>query len=128
MRRLAPIPCLLLLGACNGATSVPQDAAEADSGEPPMDSGEPAVDAAGPGDSGPPDTGAPDTAVACSYPEGAVEPMALGAVLWPYRWPEAILGDGTRVHLDLEEVHCTADENIDWSPFDILLFISIAAW
>ena len=64
----------------------------------------------------------------CTYPMGAVEPMALGAVIWPYRWPEAIDGTGRNVPLDLTEVHCTADENIDWRPFDFLLFISYPAW
>lgn len=78
-----------------------------------LDSGGPLFDA-GPG--------------GCAYPEGAVEPMAAGAVLWPYRWPNAIDGAGNDHPLDLTEVHCTADPNIDWSPFDVLVFISIPGW
>lgn len=64
----------------------------------------------------------------CTYPSGAVEPMALGAVLWPYQWPEAIDGTGANHPLDLTEVTCTEDPNRDWSPFDVLVFISIPGW
>ena len=71
-------------------------------------------------DPGPPCTG---------YPEGAVEPMALGEVLSPYAWPSArSLVDGTQLPLDLANVPCAVDPGIDWSPFDVLLFVSIPAW
>lgn len=95
-----------------------------------LDSGPTRTDGAVPGvDAARADAARPDGAVAgCTYPAGAVEPMALGAVIWPYRWPQAIDGAGRNVPLDLVEAHCTADENIDWSPFDVLLFISIPAW
>ena len=66
--------------------------------------------------------------VACAYPEGAVEPMAIDEVLSPYRWPKAIDGTGRNVPLDLAKVPCADDEEIDWSPFDVLLFVSIPAW
>lgn len=64
----------------------------------------------------------------CEYPEGAVEPMALGEVLWPYSWPVAIDGNGTEVSLELEDAPCGFDEVIEWSPHDVLVFISIPAW
>ena len=32
--------------------------------------------------------------LAASHPAGPVEPMAVGSVLWPYNWPEAIDGAG----------------------------------
>lgn len=77
-----------------------------------------------------PDSGPVDSGVSsgCSYPGGAVEPMALGAVLWPYRWPQAINGEGRALPLDLANAPCANDEDIDWSPFDVLVFISIPAW
>jgi hypothetical protein len=65
----------------------------------------------------------------CAYPEGAVEPMAIGSVITPYSWPEAIdRRDDSRVALDLANVACAVDPVIDWSPFDVLLFVSIPAW
>lgn len=76
------------------------------------------------------DTGSDGTVGnSCTYPTGAVEPMAVGQVLTPYSWPEAIdRRTGARVVLDLANVPCAADEVIDWSPFDVLLFISLPAW
>lgn len=80
-------------------------------------------------DSGPRDVGSPDTGPACGYPSGAeVEPMMRGMPLWAYRWPEAIDGIGRNFPIDLVEVACETDENIDWSPFDVLVFIAIPAW
>ncbi|MEN0062550.1 MAG: hypothetical protein AAGA48_10405 [Myxococcota bacterium] len=74
----------------------------------------------------------PGTSVDCvdvTYPEGAVEPMALGEVISPYRWPNASLrADGTLVSLNLRQAPCALDDDIDWSPFDVLLFVSIPAW
>jgi hypothetical protein len=76
-----------------------------------------------------PDGEPPDCEGGQLYPEGAVEPMALGEVLSPYRWPDAIhRGTGQRVALDLQHVPCGVDPEIDWSPFDVLLFVSIPAW
>ena len=93
------------------------DAAASDGGGAASDSGQDRIDAGPPSDAG-----------SCPYPSGAVEPMAVGEVLWPYRWSEAIAADGTNVPIDLREVTCTADPNIDWSPFDLLVFISIPGW
>lgn len=70
----------------------------------------------------------PDTAVSCDYPAGAVEPMALGEVLTPYAWPRALHADGRDLPLRLERVPCAVDPDIDWSPFDLLLFVSVPAW
>jgi hypothetical protein len=94
-------PLLLLLG-CGGSNG--PDAIQGD--------GEPA-----------------DCAGGETYPPGAVEPMALGETLSPYRWPEAVhLGTGQRAALDLADTPCATDPEIDWSPFDVLLFVSIPAW
>ena len=63
------------------------------------------------------------------YPEDAVRPMELKSVLFPYSWPEAKnLATGAIEALDLGQVPCATDEAIDWSPFDVLLFVSIPAW
>lgn len=73
-----------------------------------------------------------DATLSCgdeSYPTGAVEPMAMGEVLAPYGWPDAEhRGTGVRTALDLAYVPCAGDPVIDWSPFDVLLFVSIPAW
>ncbi len=70
-----------------------------------------------------------DPVTGCTYPEGAVEPMALNEVLSPYSWPNARHRDGVRTGpLDLANVPCATDPDIDWSPFDVLLFVSIPAW
>jgi len=64
-----------------------------------------------------------------TYPAGEVEPMALGETLTPYAWPDAEnLRSGQRADLDLGTVPCDIDDDIDWSPFDVLLFISVPAW
>jgi hypothetical protein len=73
-------------------------------------------------------TDSSESGVECSYPEGAVEPMTLEAVLTPYSWPTAIHADGTTIALDLANVPCATDEAIDWSIHEILVFISIPAW
>jgi len=64
----------------------------------------------------------------CEYPPGAVEPMALNEVLSPYSWPAAKRADGLTTPLDLVKAHCDSDEVIDWSPHEVLVFISIPAW
>jgi hypothetical protein len=71
---------------------------------------------------------APDCSDA-TYPEGAVEPMALNEVLTPYRWPVAVdRRTGERLPLDLAAAPCDTDPEIDWTPFEALLFVSIPAW
>ena len=65
----------------------------------------------------------------CDYPSGVADPMTLGEVMPAFRWPSAkSLVDGTKTAFDLAEVHCGASADIDWSPFDILLFVSVPAW
>ena len=54
--------------------------------------------------------------------------MARGEVLFPYSWPKARHRDGRSGSLDLQFVPCNDDPDIDWSPFDVLLFVSIPAW
>lgn len=70
----------------------------------------------------------PDTACA-DYPPDAVRPMEEGSVLYPYAWPEALgLSSNFSGALDLGFAPCDTDPEIDWSPFDILYFVSIPAW
>ena len=69
-----------------------------------------------------------DPEVPCDYPAGAAEPMAQGEVINSYVWPTALDADRTERSLNLTEVHCNEDGDIDWSPFDMLLFVSIPAW
>ena len=64
----------------------------------------------------------------CEYPAGAVEPMALDEVLTPYSWPTAIHGDGTQAAMMLADAPCGIDDVIEWSPHDVLVFVSIPAW
>lgn len=73
------------------------------------------------------DAAGDDDDAACAYPDGAVEPMELSEVITPYAWPEARHLDGDEASIDLERVFCNEDD-IDWSPFDVLLFISLPAW
>jgi hypothetical protein len=87
-----------------------------------------AVDTGTPGTTDTTDTDTPTTELPGCYPEGAVEPMAVGAVLFPYRWPTAIHRDGRRAPLDLAHAPCADDAEIDWSPHDALVFVSIPAW
>ena len=64
-----------------------------------------------------------------AYPPDPVEPMALGEVLYPYSWPVAVnRATLESTTLDLAMVPCASDPVIDWSPFDVLLFVSIPAW
>ncbi|PRQ08215.1 hypothetical protein [Enhygromyxa salina] len=80
-----------------------------------------------PGD-GDGDSGDGDGDPGCSYPLGAVEPMAIDEVITPYSWPTAIHGDGTMAALALLDAPCDTDEIVDWSPHELLVFISIPAW
>jgi hypothetical protein len=109
--------CTLLTACQPGSAGAPDDTVPADT--------DAARDTDGPSDS---DAATDSDTVACAYPEGAVEPMAINEVLSPYRWPKAIDGTGRNVPLDLAKVPCDDDEEIDWSPFDVLLFVSIPAW
>jgi hypothetical protein len=64
-----------------------------------------------------------------AYPEGVVDPMTLGETIPPFRWAEAVhRGSSQRAALDLGQVPCALSPDIDWSPFDALLFVSIPAW
>ena len=72
------------------------------------------------------ETGTPSAP--CAYPEGAVDPMALGEVMPAFSWPDARHLDGRTASLELEKAACNDDDDIDWSPFDVLVFVSIPAW
>jgi hypothetical protein len=54
--------------------------------------------------------------------------MTEGETLYPYSWPRAFRADDTEIALDLSKAPCDEDEDIDWSPFDTLTFVSIPAW
>lgn len=116
----------LLAAGCDDGTPDPMDASDGTDSGALSDAGDGTTDA-GDFDSGstPFDSG---PGMGCMYPAGPVEPMAVGSVLWPYNWPEAIDGAGQNFPIDLEQVACDTDPNIDWSPFDVLVFIAIPAW
>ncbi|MBX2799444.1 MAG: hypothetical protein KTR31_17345 [Myxococcales bacterium] len=66
-----------------------------------------------------------------TYLEHDVDPVAmeLGGVMYPHRWPEGEhRGTGLRTEVDLGAIPCGTSSDIDWSPFDVLLFVSIPAW
>jgi hypothetical protein len=64
----------------------------------------------------------------CDYAANAVDPMELDEVITSYSWPTALRADGTDFPIDLTSVFCASDPNLEWSPFDALLFVSIPAW
>ncbi len=68
-----------------------------------------------------------DDATPCEYPADAREVMTVGAPLWPYSWPTSSAPDRRDVPVDVREMFCN-DGPEDWSPFDVLLFVSIPAW
>ncbi|MFT4627244.1 MAG: hypothetical protein ACI8PZ_005926 [Myxococcota bacterium] len=80
-------------------------------------------------DSGVGATDPASTTGACAYPDGVVDPMTLAGVIPPFSWPSArSMVDGSRTSLDLLATHCANAPDIEWSPFDVLLFVSIPAW
>ena len=86
--------------------------------------GDPTTNGDGDGD---PTNGDGDGDQPCVYPDAA-EPMALNQPLAAYAWPEALRNNFVSAPLNLENAYCDADEEIDWSPHDILVFISLPAW
>jgi hypothetical protein len=92
----------------------PGDTAFADSGE---------MDAAGDMDAAGMDASTP-----CSYPPFA-DPMAVGQGIPPYSWPAAIdLSNGVQIDLDLNQVFCDTDLDIDWGLYDKILIASFPGW
>lgn len=128
---MRPSPITLALAACAGVACQEEEPSRPPFsfpiGQQPVDPG-----ATNPTQTGPVGTGLTPTGTTpngCSYPPGAVEPMAEGSVLAPYRWPNAIhRGTGQSASIDLAEVPCATDPDIDWSPHDVLVFVSIPAW
>jgi len=131
---------LLALGGCtdsgSAGTDELADASESKGATGSMDSSEglesseasSASDSSSSTNSTSESTDGSETGMTCSYPKGAVEPMALGEVLTPYSWTTAIHADGTTTSLDLFYAPCDTDEVIDWSIHEILVFISLPAW
>jgi len=145
------VPLLLTLAACGDGPSGASSAATPDPAAPWSEATSDATEAAATGTEADPGNSVPggpstrptpsgvtadtgftaqgaDTGSSCAYPAGAVEPMALGEVLTPYRWPQAGSFAGAMAELDLADAPCAAPGDIDWSPFDVLVFISIPAW
>lgn len=140
MRRLLPPTTLLALLACaasctdDGTGSEAAELGTETAGDPTTTGdgdGDPATGdgdgdpASGDGDGDP--SGDGDGDAGCVYPDAA-EPMALDEPIAAYAWPTAIHADGTDTPLDLEDAYCDTDAVIDWSPHDLLVFISIPAW
>ena len=76
-------------------------------------------------------TGDPDTAASCLTPDYAriaPETMELGEMMPAFSWSTALHGDGRSSVLDLAGVPCNALGDIEWSPFDVLLFVSVPEW
>lgn len=78
---------------------------------------------------GDPDTGlgTADAGAGCEYP-AFVSPMTEGEAIAPWSWATALDGMGVSRGLAMRDVFCNTDDDMDWSPFDLLLFISIPAW
>ena len=104
----------------DGDGDIPSGDGDGDTPTGDGDGGDPSGDGDG-------DPGETDDPPPCVYPEAA-EPMALDEPIAAYAWPEAIAADGQTLPLDLELAHCDSDPIIDWSPHDILVFVSIPAW
>ncbi|MEL7369382.1 MAG: hypothetical protein AAFN74_10750 [Myxococcota bacterium] len=117
---LSYAPFVVGLMACGSSSDGPASMPDASSD----DAGAPQMDASVVADAGSRDGGSSD----CQYPAGAVEPMARNEVFTPYSWPQAFDGTGRAIDLSLADAHCNTDDDIDWSPFDLLLFVSIPAW
>ena len=69
----------------------------------------------------------PATGCAALYPDYAAV-MTLDQAVEPWRWPRAVDGQGNVTDLDLAEAFCNDDPDLDWSPFDLLLFVSVPGW
>ncbi len=127
---------VVLLAACAGSDTDPTDVLQdtdttpgsSDTDVPPTDTDVTDTDDTDVADTDVTDTGGDTGTTPCAYPVGAVEPMAVDEVLSPYSWPEAIHRDGRSLDLDLAQVPCADDPDIDWSPHDVLVFVSIPAW
>ncbi|MBX2796169.1 MAG: hypothetical protein KTR31_00830 [Myxococcales bacterium] len=117
MRSLFAAASACALVACSGATTPDPNTDPTDPGTTAETTPDPTTDPTDPGTT-------PD---GCTYPD-SVEPMALGEALAPYSWSAARHRDGRQGELSLQNVFCDSDPDVDWSPFDVLLFVSIPAW
>lgn len=64
----------------------------------------------------------------CAYPFSYDTAMLEGAILEPFGWKTARHRDGREAPLYMEEVFCNDAPDMDWSPFDVLVFVAIPAW
>lgn len=103
----------LLLAACTATVADTDDA-------PPVPTADSATTTSKPTDTGP-------EKPLCSHP-AAPEDMAEGEILKPYGWKVAYHRDGRQLPLFMERAYCNDQKEIDWSPFDVLVFVAIPAW
>ena len=127
----------------NADATVTADSGDAvDAGATPVDAGT-ATDAGAPADTGAtPDAGtAPDAmaamdaalqpdsgGAACTYPTGGTASPTVDQILFPYVWATALDVQRNSFRLDMTEVFCGTDADIDWTAFDYLLFMSVPEW
>ena len=74
------------------------------------------------------DSGSTPPEEACAYPAGAGDTLTLNGIMPTWRWDDARHMDGRTASLEVRRIPCASDDDIDWSPFDVLLFVSIPAW
>lgn len=124
--RLASATALWLTPLTFGACS------SSDTGPSPVDTGFIDANDANDGDIGFPDVKPNDAGILpgdCDTPYPAfASPMALDQAVPPWSWPRALDGQGVETDLNLTDAFCNTDPDLDWSPFDLLLFVSIPGW
>lgn len=90
---------------------------------------EPTVSVTDTAPSAPVDTSPPEKKTPpCEHPVSFDTSMGQGALLEPFGWKVARHLDGREAPLFMERVFCNDDPDIDWSPFDVLVFVAIPAW
>ena len=140
----------LALMACSADTTPPPNAGDAtptrrdaratvDSGALPIRDAEPA-DASSSADASATDAGFLDAWFAdaeptpdsgpqpCSYPAGGPARPTQDQTLAPYSWTQAFDLAGNALSLDMQEVFCATDTDIDWTAFPHVLFMAVPAW
>lgn len=75
------------------------------------------------GTSPPPPPPPPTDGGPCAYPPSTSR-LSMGSVIAPYRWTSAYREDGTRIALDLAEVHCSAE----YARYTSMLIVVGTAW
>jgi hypothetical protein len=140
----------LALMACSADTTPPPNAGDATTmtrrdAQPSTDSGADPIRDADPRDANPPDASATDagfldalfadaepgpdaSSPPCTYPSGAPARPTEDQTLARYQWNRAVDLSGMAYALDMQEVHCATDTDIDWTAFPHVLFMAVPAW